>query len=275
MKKKSRRKLTGPQATILAAIITIVFSPIINFFFDKLTSIFEHNSEPESSLESVSETISTQSTTEFTTKPIIETTFQNSSNTSEQTTIDTEPFTNISDSTSSNEIDTPSIEDDILNFTDEMPSTVETTVYEDVTTSFENSNIGMRKVPVVDSLENIIFATLEDSNIIIRINKDYISHSNKFPLTWGVVISSSFDEQIDDKIIELEVLMEEDNYSIKQASMSVLTKQSENEFCLNFIYANEISVTFDGQTFVIFGNVSNSYISLNDMCITEIYYFES
>ncbi len=275
MKNENRRKLTGAQATIIAAIITVVGGPIMTVFINRLISSFEPNPELEQSFESVSETISTQNALQFTTEPIIETTFQNSLNTSNQTTNDTEPFVNISDSIYSNDTNTPSIEDDVLNFTDEMPTTVKTTIYEDVVTSIDNSDGGLKKVAVADSLENIIIATIEESNIIIRINKDYILRSNKIPLIWGVVISSSFDEQIGDKIIELEIMMNEESCTVNQANMSVLTKQSKNEYSLNFIYANEISATLDGQTFVISGDVSNSYISINDMCITEIYYCES
>ncbi len=129
------------------------------------------------------------------------------------------------------------------------------------------------QIPTIDFLDSDVTATLEGSTITITIDKSLfvLKESNGvYPFRWGLRFANSFEANIDDTIIELEICID-NNYSVISIDLNVLTVQQDG-YLLSETLNNEFTGTFNGEEFVFVGDISNNYIDLDELCIQTAYH---
>lgn len=137
---------------------------------------------------------------------------------------------------------------------------------------------GKRNIPVAFGFENCISsATLDGSNLAIAVNKEADLFSNikqNEVFEWGIQLTSSLGEyRMGDLFLEIKTTMDDD-YTIRNSELDLLIVTGEYSVERKEILKNYITTTFDGQYFNIKCDISNEYISLDEMCIkTVVYYF--
>ena len=163
-------------------------------------------------------------------------------------------FKNISRTFRDNELVYLDENDNIINYDDEIKNT---------------DSDSVTPVPVSDIFVSGVSAQRVGSNLTINVDSDWDRDDLDFPLTWGVELASSFDVQVGDYLIGVDLCISED-YSVDTIKMSVrerlqdgvLIKENMNNTCQAY---------FDGQQFIISCDVTNDYISLEDLCVQNVH----
>lgn len=131
-------------------------------------------------------------------------------------------------------------------------------------------------VPVREFLSSNVSANIVGSNLTITVNKDYwiFDKINSYsPFTWGISLASSFEEEVGDYIIDVQLCIDE-GYSVNTVKMSV-EEQLQNGVLVIDKMDNTCKAYYDGEQFVISCDIINDYISLEDLCIKNVYeYYE-
>lgn len=137
----------------------------------------------------------------------------------------------------------------------------------------ENPKELSMRVPTNRFLESDINAVLIGSTLNIEISKSLqiLEEANgNYPFRWGLYLSDSIEEKVNDYIIEVEVSIDE-KYSVLSVDLNVMLVK-ENSTMMVESLNNNFSGFFNGEKFVLSGDISNEYIELSDLCIQTVYY---
>lgn len=136
----------------------------------------------------------------------------------------------------------------------------------------EPSELFMR-VPTNKYLESDIIAVLEGSMLNIEVSKSlplFKETNGNYPFSWGLHLSDSLEEEINDYIVEIEVCIDE-KYSVQSIKLNVMQVRENSNLLIDTL-DNEFIGSFDGDKFTLVGDIANEYINLSDLCIQTVYF---
>ena len=130
-------------------------------------------------------------------------------------------------------------------------------------------------VPIRFSFNDCISATLEGSNLNIKVSKDHPAFDNIKSdeiFEWGPYISSTLSSpKKGDYLIQLWIIINSD-YTIMSSQIFVYVQDDDSIIQKEELKNNHIDTRFDGQYFYIDCDISNNYINLENLCIQNITY---
>ena len=139
---------------------------------------------------------------------------------------------------------------------------------------WKEDNRTKNEVSVNANFVNFVSATLDGSELNIKVNKNCISPNTiKYGeiFEWGIRISESLDGYgIGDNVIEITITTNDD-YSVRYSSIELLSVTGENKYYREKVLSNRIETTFGGQYFHIGCDIANEYIATENICINSIY----
>lgn len=131
-------------------------------------------------------------------------------------------------------------------------------------------------IRVRDFLQPFISASLDNSELCVLVNKaqvDQLNENSTYPFRWGVHLTSGFgDDKINDYIIELEICVDYTGDIIETKASSYIMIDSNN---MELVGENisQVDASLNGTDYIISCDITNEYISTDDICIDTIFHY--
>lgn len=136
---------------------------------------------------------------------------------------------------------------------------------------FDNDENNFNIFSNLDEVQGII----NDGIINLMIDKslpsinDCIGYSKK---TWGVTITKTESVEVNDKFLIIEIQINDD-FSVKKTTLYIGELKENDERTQYKLSTNELTTTFDGERYLIMGDISNKYIDTTDMFLLSHFYY--
>ena len=143
------------------------------------------------------------------------------------------------------------------------------------TTEEVDSGKQYTKLPIKDYFAPEICAMLDGTTLNIEVSKSlelFKETDGRYPFKWGIYLSDSLDEKVDDYVIEVEVTIDE-TYAVLSVNLNVMFTKENSKLMVEAL-RNGFSGYFDGDKFILSGDISNDYIGLSDLCVQTVYFVD-
>ncbi len=177
------------------------------------------------------------------------------------------------------------INNNAINSTTEASNNSEASILSDVNTqttvpfaSSGNENI-QNTVPIRDFLSPYVSATRDGSNLTISVDKNQVSQlfqdnlngDSSYPFHWGLYLTNGLEnDKTGAYIIELELCIDSDHNVTDTSATAYIAKDEDS---LNQVQQEltELNAYFDGEKYIISCDISNNYISPENICINNVF----
>lgn len=143
------------------------------------------------------------------------------------------------------------------------------------TTEEVDSGKQYTKLPIKDYFAPEICAMLDGTTLNIEVSKSlevFKEADNRYPFKWGIYLSDSIEQKVNDYVIEVEVTIDK-TYAVLGVELSVMLTKENSNYMVEQL-RNEFSGYFDGDKFILSGDISNDYIGLSDLCVQTVYFVD-
>ena len=131
------------------------------------------------------------------------------------------------------------------------------------------------KLPIKDYFAPEICAVLDGTTLNIEVSKSlevFKEADDRYPFKWGIYLSDSIEQKVNDYVIEVEVTIDK-TYTVLGVELSVMLTKENSNYMVEPL-RNEFSGYFDGDKFILSGDISNDYIGLSDLCVQTVYFVD-